>query len=130
VLGDGGENVNRQLARMRVIDRDKFNARFHEGCDESQIAGKTIKLGNNQLGFVTAADNGRIVFLFRPPKIGFSLGNSLGLRGSKDAALCTCITGVSEVPLPATLPLFATGLGALGLLGWRRKRKNAAVIAA
>jgi hypothetical protein len=26
------------------------------------------------------------------------------------------------VPLPATLPLFATGIGALGLLGWRRKR--------
>jgi hypothetical protein len=26
-------------------------------------------------------------------------------------------------PLPATLPLFATGIGALGLLGWRRKRK-------
>ena len=29
-------------------------------------------------------------------------------------------------PLPAALPLFATGLGALGLLGWRRKRKAAA----
>ncbi len=29
-------------------------------------------------------------------------------------------------PLPATLPLFATGLGALGLLGWRRKRKGTA----
>jgi hypothetical protein len=27
------------------------------------------------------------------------------------------------VPLPATLPFFATGLGALGLLGWWRKRK-------
>ena len=26
-------------------------------------------------------------------------------------------------PLPAALPLFASGLGALGLLGWRRKRK-------
>ena len=25
-------------------------------------------------------------------------------------------------PLPTTLPLFATGLGALGLLGWRRKK--------
>jgi hypothetical protein len=33
-------------------------------------------------------------------------------------------------PLPAALPLFATGLGALGLLGWRRKRKNAAALAA
>jgi len=30
---------------------------------------------------------------------------------------------IGEVPLPSALPLFATGLGALGLLGWRRKRK-------
>ena len=30
---------------------------------------------------------------------------------------------VSQVPPPAALPLFTTGLGALGLLGWRRKRK-------
>jgi len=35
----------------------------------------------------------------------------------------------STVPLPAALPLFATGLGALGLLGWRRKRKGAAIAA-
>jgi hypothetical protein len=33
------------------------------------------------------------------------------------------VTPVSATPLPAALPLFATGLGALGLLGWRRKRK-------
>ena len=37
---------------------------------------------------------------------------------------------VSTTPLPAALPLFATGLGALGLLGWRRKRKTAALAAA
>jgi hypothetical protein len=30
---------------------------------------------------------------------------------------------LSETPIPAALPLFASGLGALGLLGWRRKRK-------
>ena len=36
---------------------------------------------------------------------------------------------IAQTPLPATLPLFATGLGALGLFGWRRKRKTAALAA-
>jgi hypothetical protein len=35
----------------------------------------------------------------------------------------------ATTPLPAALPLFATGLGGLGLLGWRRKRKAQAVAA-
>ena len=38
-------------------------------------------------------------------------------------------TPVSATPLPAALPLLATGLGGLGLLGWRSKRK-AQVVAA
>jgi hypothetical protein len=40
------------------------------------------------------------------------------------------LTLVTATPLPAALPLFASGLGALGLFGWRRKRKNAAAVAA
>ena len=39
------------------------------------------------------------------------------------AALEFNFIGASAVPLPAVLPLFASGLGALSLLGWRRKRK-------
>jgi hypothetical protein len=44
----------------------------------------------------------------------------------------TSITFASDVgdppavPLPAALPLFATGIGGLGLLGWHRKRKGQA----
>ena len=34
--------------------------------------------------------------------------------------------GPATTPLRAALPLFATGLGALGLLGCRRKRKQIA----
>jgi hypothetical protein len=37
------------------------------------------------------------------------------------------VTISAETPLPASLPLFAGGLGAIGLLGWRRKRKAQAV---
>jgi hypothetical protein len=42
---------------------------------------------------------------------------------------CTTLTSYSAVagtttPIPTALPLFATGIGALGLLGWRRKRKT------
>jgi len=36
----------------------------------------------------------------------------------------------SEVPLPAALPLFATGLGVIAFLARRRKRKDAAAVAA
>jgi len=40
------------------------------------------------------------------------------------------VTGVpsTATPLPGAFPLLATGLGALGLLGWRRKRKAQAVL--
>ena len=54
-------------------------------------------------------------------------------NGQQFAAICS-ITAVCATtpptPLPAALPLFAAGLGALGLFGWRRKRKNTANIAA
>jgi hypothetical protein len=36
------------------------------------------------------------------------------------------VPGAAAVPTPAALPLFATGLGILGLLGWRRAKKPAA----
>jgi hypothetical protein len=39
-------------------------------------------------------------------------------------------TAAAETPLPAALPLFASGLGGLGLLSWRRRKKKAAAVAA
>jgi hypothetical protein len=55
-----------------------------------------------------------------------------GRGGSGDPSGYVTASAVvpSAVPLPAALPLFATGLGALGLLGWHRKRKKTAAIAA
>jgi hypothetical protein len=45
------------------------------------------------------------------------------LAGSLDDIAPLSGIGSITTPLPSALPLFATGLGALGLLGWRRKRK-------
>ena len=45
-----------------------------------------------------------------------------GINGEADG-----LFGAIETPLPAALPLFATGICGLGLLGWRRKRKAQAV---
>jgi hypothetical protein len=36
------------------------------------------------------------------------------------------VLNISTTPVPAALPLLAGGLGALGLFGWRRKRKACA----
>jgi hypothetical protein len=55
--------------------------------------------------------------------------NSLetGINATAGDIIATVAT--SATPLPAALPLFATGLGALGLFGWRRKRRAQAVAA-
>ena len=72
---------------------------------------------------------------FNPVSLSFT-GNSvtfdlqnLTVFSSSVLVLDFTLADTVVTPLPAALPLFATGLGALGLLGWRRKRKGAAVAA-
>jgi hypothetical protein len=52
-----------------------------------------------------------------------AFGNTLTASGT--ASITQQENPIGETPLPAGLPLFASGLGALGLLGWRRKKKAA-----
>jgi hypothetical protein len=73
------------------------------------------------LVFVSAlTDSGGVVSL-RTSGGGFEI--QLGGDQSRTISGGSVDSVVSATPLPAALPLFATGLGALGLLGWRRKRK-------
>lgn len=46
--------------------------------------------------------------------------------GSEALLLTPCRTCNTAVPAPATLPLFATGLGLVGWFGWRRRRQQLA----
>ena len=52
--------------------------------------------------------------------------NFEGLSVSSTQFSTVDVTFGSETPLPAALPLFASGLGAFGLLGSRRRKKSAA----
>ena len=61
---------------------------------------------------------------FSPSGGTVGLVTYFGPWGFSSGTLDTVLTLTPvATPLPAALPLFATGLGALGLLGWRRKRK-------
>src|SRR5262249_20111978 len=62
------------------------------------------------------ADRGYIGFTSDVPMTGFEWDTTNG--GIVNTGFSNLSVGV-ETPLPAALPLFATGLGGLGLLGWR-----------
>jgi hypothetical protein len=57
---------------------------------------------------------------------GLSTDPTTSYRYNWINANLTFTPAIDPVPLPGALSLFATGLAGLGLLGWRRKRKNCA----
>jgi hypothetical protein len=60
----------------------------------------------------------------------FGTGNTNAFETDNFYVFPTINGNTGTTPLPAALPLFASGLGALGLFGWRRKRKTAPTFAA
>jgi hypothetical protein len=76
--------------------------------------------GTDSMNFL--ATNSSVTLQFKDLAVEFPSGNDLGLDN-------VSVRGLSATPLPPALPLFATGLGLLGLLGWRRRRKDTTAIA-
>jgi hypothetical protein len=97
-----------------------------------------VLIGNSCSGFSCSVNAGtdRAFFAFTVDSSGLNpVFSSADLSSVTDTTkLFTATSGTVTVaaaatPLPAALPLFATGLGALGLLGWRRKKKAVALAA-
>jgi hypothetical protein len=103
------------------------------------FASSSCPVGNLNDNLGEVLNNGSNIF-YEPDGLGDGLsagGVNYNLNLDQfqlcSATSCTTLTSYSAVPatgatpLSAALPLFATGLGGLGLLGWRRKRKVQAV---
>jgi hypothetical protein len=103
----------------------------HATATLNVLDGISIADVNSAFGFLTLGDGGTVTAIFAP---GVAVGATLFLLagevgGNGEDLLATVAVSdqaPGEVPLPAALPLFATGLGIMGLAGWRRKRKAAA----
>jgi hypothetical protein len=54
---------------------------------------------------------------------GFCGGACGGFRSITDGSLDASGVAVAATPLPAALPLFFSGLGGFGILGWYKRRK-------
>ena len=108
--------------------------------DTNQIAGSVTNGGLNpapanffaSLIFSYATFDGSTYTLTSDPTLsvvfafndnGFGDDNHDDFVGVMQFVVCSGGCGQETTPIPAALPLFATGLGALGVLGWRRKRK-------
>lgn len=73
-------------------------------------------------GSATTFDNVVVHYLLPPPT-----GGDWGPIFAVDNMSVTSASSPPAVPVPGALPLFATGLGVMGMLGWRRKRTTAVI---
>jgi hypothetical protein len=91
--------------------------------------GELCLLDSSTLCVNTAGENNAVVVFFVTASGGLSFDGALVSTTSATRNALTTSGTVTQTPIPATLPLFATGIGGLGLLGWRRRRKARAAAA-
>jgi hypothetical protein len=111
-LSGGGNGIGGSYTGTFQLFNDTSGGTIH--ADLTDLIGSGVLAGYTGFGTV----DGTVAFSPILPPNGF------------DGTFDVTVSATLSNPLPAALPLFASGLGALGLLGWHRKRKSVAATAA
>ena len=132
-LGDGSSQLD--VLNVGTGQHLTFNP-FTALPDNSAYDGTNTRNGNTPGQQATTTDvgfqNSENLFFFINPGFSFDPNANdtyivsfliTGNNGQQFSVDETIIAGSGATPLPAAFPLFASGLGGLGLLSWRRKRK-------
>lgn len=121
-----GNSVNASDFTIQFLDNDN-DALLGIGDIINSFSGVTAgspsTFYNQLIGIPDIAgltDGGAIQWLFRS-----AASVDAGISTTQWTYSLTAETA-SATPVPGALPLFVTGLGSLGLLGWLRKKKEAA----
>ena len=55
MLGNGRQDMDRELVHVRIVHGHELDAALHQRCNEGQVAGQTIELGDHQPGLLPLA---------------------------------------------------------------------------
>jgi hypothetical protein len=123
----GGDMVQESVVSSDLsgvpLDGITFSSTVASTCDPLPPGSCTYHYAPVEMDSLTISDAARYLdttgqpgcgpcYLIENTAVYVELPDGLGILGEQGLT-----------PLPAALPLFATGLGVMGLLGWRRKRK-------
>lgn len=113
------------LGQVSVVNGQQFTVTHDDGL--------TLIIGSTNLGFnpgPTSPTTSTATYTGPTGTFAFQLVYGECCGGPAVLQVDLPFQAAGPVPVPAALPLFASGLGMMGLFGWRRKRKNAAALAA
>jgi hypothetical protein len=129
-IGDGCQSADFGGFTGGIALMVRGDCSFEQKMQNATVAGAVGALVYNT---PTGLDTGATA-MTQQAILGFFLQSELGLEleGLSGIAVVRMFAdeaAVSQTPLPAALPLFATGAGVLGFFGWRRKKKAAPLAA-
>jgi hypothetical protein len=121
-----GVSTNFQTSASTLYQIDSVDGHILSTHTLSNVSNVTGIAFDGSTALLTAIDTNSSLWAYDLLTQNLTVIGTTSLDGAAGSDL---FVAPAETPLPAALPLFATGLGGLSLLGLRRKKKAAALAA-